>query len=345
MLETFARELARRFPGIGGRCLARLLVELLRLHARRQSRDRSDSRAPQSDRRDGHVGPLLQARAVARARGTAELVVDGCVRSFDWSVFAYGRFARRGDRARLRPRARMIGGVLLAAGAGSRFRAAGGDIKLLARGRRAAACRAGARGPRRRAARRPRDRARRARRRAAGGDRSARCARRCATSTGSAAWPRRCRSGWRRSIPACTARRRRARRRAGAGGRGHPPRGRGGRGRRRPRRGDLRRRAHGHPVAIPRALWARLPHDGRAGRTRARRAAPCSSTAATCRRRATPTRPPICLVAHVPACASATCGRRAARARHRRSRPAPSRPRRSAAAAGRCRPRRRCSRA
>ena len=33
---------------------------------------------------------------------------------------------------RRRPRARMIGGVLLAAGAGSRFRAAGGGIKLLA---------------------------------------------------------------------------------------------------------------------------------------------------------------------------------------------------------------------
>ena len=30
--------------------------------------------------------------------GTSELVVDGGVRSFDWSVFAYGRFARSGDR-------------------------------------------------------------------------------------------------------------------------------------------------------------------------------------------------------------------------------------------------------
>ncbi len=63
--------------------------------------------------------------------GTAELVVDGQVRSFDWSVFAYGRFARP-RQGYCRPRARMIGGVLLAAGAGTRFRAAGGGVKLLA---------------------------------------------------------------------------------------------------------------------------------------------------------------------------------------------------------------------
>ena len=54
------------------------------------------------------------------------------MRSFDWSVFAYGRFARQAGDRRRRPRTRMIGGVLLAAGAGSRFRAAGGGVKLLA---------------------------------------------------------------------------------------------------------------------------------------------------------------------------------------------------------------------
>jgi glycine/D-amino acid oxidase-like deaminating enzyme len=40
--------------------------------------------------------------APSLGRGTAELVVDGEVRSFDWSVFAYGRFAR--------PRGRLAAG-------------------------------------------------------------------------------------------------------------------------------------------------------------------------------------------------------------------------------------------
>ena len=69
MLETFASELARRMPGTAGRCLARLVVELLRLHARFGNPviDQIPG-PPQPDRRDGHVGPLLQARAVARPR-------------------------------------------------------------------------------------------------------------------------------------------------------------------------------------------------------------------------------------------------------------------------------------
>jgi hypothetical protein len=40
--------------------------------------------------------------APSLGRGTAELVVDGEVRSFDWSVFGYGRFAR--------PRGRLAAG-------------------------------------------------------------------------------------------------------------------------------------------------------------------------------------------------------------------------------------------
>ena len=85
-------------PGHGRRRLARLVVELLRLHARRQPGHRPDPRPPEPDHGDRACRATASSSRRRSASASSELVVDGAVRSFDWSVFAYGRFARRGDR-------------------------------------------------------------------------------------------------------------------------------------------------------------------------------------------------------------------------------------------------------
>ena len=197
--------------------------------------------------------------------GTAELVVDGSVRSFDWSVFAYGRFARRGDPRRRRARAGMIGGVLLAAGAGTRFRAAGGGVKLLAPvagrplvERALAALAAAGLGDRVScSARRPTRYWRRDRpaRRAPGAQRAL-GARHGLVAAGRS---RGARPGLQRRRSSCSATVRRsaaeAIRRVAAAAEGAvgvvAATYGGGRG--------------GHPVAIPRALWAQLPREGEQG--------------------------------------------------------------------------------
>ena len=118
-LADFERELAWRLPAHDGRDLARLVGELLRLHARWQPGRRSRSRPRAPDRRDGGLGTCVQARAGARpGRRRAPLrwrcaelrLVGPALRAFRVNV----------------------AGILLAAGAGTRFRAAGGGSKLLA---------------------------------------------------------------------------------------------------------------------------------------------------------------------------------------------------------------------
>ena len=292
MLETFAGELAHRFPGMAGGVWRGSWSSFY---------DFTPDGNPVIDQIPGRPNLIIATGmsghcfklAPSLGLGTAELVVDGSVRSFDWSVFAYGRFARRGDRVGGGPRARMIGGVLLAAGAGSRFRAAGGGVKLLAPvdGRPLVewALAALAAAPL--------------------GDRvivlGAHADELLAAIDLHGARPVR-NEHWERGMasslqaglaaldPACTAARRRARRRPDARGRGDPPRGGRGRGRRGPRRARptaagaaairSRSRARSGRSCPPRASRARASSASR----------PCSSTAAICRRRATPTRPPTC---------------------------------------------------
>ena len=218
----------------------------------------------------------------------------------------------------------MIGGVLLAAGAGTRFRAAGGGVKLLAPvdGRplvewALAALAAAPLGDRVIVLGAHADEllaaadlhgARAGAQRALG-------ARHGVVAAGRA---------WRRSI-------RRARRRVvvlgdgpGAGGGGDPPRGRGGRGRRAARRGAPTTAC---AAAIP---WRSRARSGRgcrrpASRARAalgepRRPRRLQRPAAAGRRRHAGR---SAARAYGPACASAACDRCAARARRRRCRRAP----------------------
>ena len=131
MLETFAGELAHRFPGMAGGVWRGSWSSFYDFTPDGNPViDRIPGRA-QPDHRDGHVGPLLQARALARPRhrragrrwpGAQLRLVGVRLRAL----------RARAATASARARAGMIGGVLLAAGAGSRFRAAGGGVKLLA---------------------------------------------------------------------------------------------------------------------------------------------------------------------------------------------------------------------
>ena len=198
MLETFAGELAYRLPGTAGGVWRGSWSSFY---------DFTPDGNPVIDQIPGRANLITATGmsghcfklAPSLGLGTAELVVDGQVRSFDWSVFAYGRFAR--TRARGSPPA---------ADPDDRRRAARGrrGLALPRRGRRRQAARAGRRAPARRAgAGRPgRGPAGRSRGRA-----RARTPRSCwprptctarepsATSTGSAAWPRPCTPGSRRS--------------------------------------------------------------------------------------------------------------------------------------------------
>ncbi len=97
MLETFAGELAHRFPGMAGGVWRGSWSSFY---------DFTPDGNPVIDFVPGRA-TLITATgmsghcfklAPALGLGTAELVVDGAVRSFDWSVFAYGRFSRSRDR-------------------------------------------------------------------------------------------------------------------------------------------------------------------------------------------------------------------------------------------------------
>ena len=97
MLETFAGELAHRFPGMAGGVWRGSWSSFY---------DFTPDGNPVIDQIPGRANLIVATGmsghcfklAPSLGLGTAELVVDGHVRSFDWSVFAYGRFARRGDR-------------------------------------------------------------------------------------------------------------------------------------------------------------------------------------------------------------------------------------------------------
>ena len=96
-LETFAGELAHRLPGTAGGVWRGSWSSFY---------DFTPDGNPVIDQIPGRPN-LITATGMSGhcfklapsiGLGAAELVVDGVVRSFDWSVFAYGRFARRGDR-------------------------------------------------------------------------------------------------------------------------------------------------------------------------------------------------------------------------------------------------------
>jgi sarcosine oxidase subunit beta len=96
-LGTFAGELAHRFPGTAGGVWRGSWSSFY---------DFTPDGNPVIDQIPGRPN-LITATGMSGhcfklapsiGLGTAELVVDGVVRSFDWSVFAYGRFARRLDR-------------------------------------------------------------------------------------------------------------------------------------------------------------------------------------------------------------------------------------------------------
>jgi sarcosine oxidase, subunit beta len=96
-LETFAGELAHRFPGMAGGVWRGSWSSFY---------DFTPDGNPVIDRIPGRPSLITATGmsghcfklAPSLGLGVAELVVDGVVRSFDWSVFRYGRFARRGDR-------------------------------------------------------------------------------------------------------------------------------------------------------------------------------------------------------------------------------------------------------
>ena len=263
MLETFAGELAHRFPGMAGGVWRGSWSSFY---------DFTPDGNPVIDLVPGRANLITATGmsghcfklAPSLGLGTAELVVDG-ERAQLRLVGVRLRALRAPRRSRRRrSRARMIGGVLLAAGAGSRFRAAGGGVKLLAPvdGRPLV------------------ERALAALADAPLGDRvivlgahadellaaiDLHGARPCATSTGSEAWPRRCRPASRRSI-------RPARRRSSCWGTGpawRPRRSAASRSRPRAPTGLVAATygggRSGHPVAIPRALWAQLPREGEQG--------------------------------------------------------------------------------
>ena len=151
MLETFAGELAHRFPGMAGGVWRGSWSSFY---------DFTPDGNPVIDQFPGRPSLITATGmsghcfklAPSLGLGTAELVVDGVVRSFDWSVFAYGRFARRGDRGRRR-----------VAGPDDRRRAARRrrGLALPRGGRRRQAARAGRRPPARGARRSRRSRRRR----------------------------------------------------------------------------------------------------------------------------------------------------------------------------------------
>jgi len=96
-LETFAGELAHRLPGTAGGVWRGSWSSFY---------DFTPDGNPVIDQIPGRPN-LITATGMSGhcfklapsiGRGAAELVVDGVVRSFDWSVFAYGRFARHGER-------------------------------------------------------------------------------------------------------------------------------------------------------------------------------------------------------------------------------------------------------
>jgi glycine/D-amino acid oxidase-like deaminating enzyme len=93
MLETFASELARRMPATQGGVWRGSWSSFY---------DFTPDGNPVIDQIPGRPNLIVATGmsghcfklAPSLGLGTSELVVDGSVRSFDWSVFAYGRFAR-----------------------------------------------------------------------------------------------------------------------------------------------------------------------------------------------------------------------------------------------------------
>jgi sarcosine oxidase subunit beta len=93
MLETFASELARRMPGTEGGVWRGSWSSFY---------DFTPDGNPVIDQIPGRPNLIVATGmsghcfklAPSLGLGTSELVVDGHVRSFDWSVFAYGRFVR-----------------------------------------------------------------------------------------------------------------------------------------------------------------------------------------------------------------------------------------------------------
>ena len=268
-LETFAGELAHRFPGMAGGVWRGSWSSFYDFTPDGNPVIDSDPRPPSLITATGMSGHCFKL-APSLGLGVAELVVDGVVRSFDWSVFELRALrAPRRPRGR-RARARMIGGVLLAAGAGSRFRAAGGGIKVLApvAGRplvewALAALAAAPLGDRVIVLG------------AHGDDVLAAIDLQGARPVRNEQWERGMASSLRAGLaaldPACTRGARRARRRPGALGRGDPPRGRGSRWRRRPRERPLRR-SQRPPRRDPARTLGPAARRGRAGRTGTRAA-------------------------------------------------------------------------
>jgi glycine/D-amino acid oxidase-like deaminating enzyme len=97
MLEAFAGELAHRFPGMAGGVWRGSWSSFY---------DFTPDANPVIDHIPGRTNLIVATGmsghcfklAPSLGLGTSELVVDGVVRSFDWSVFAYDRFSRRNDR-------------------------------------------------------------------------------------------------------------------------------------------------------------------------------------------------------------------------------------------------------
>jgi glycine/D-amino acid oxidase-like deaminating enzyme len=98
-LETFAGELAHRFPGMAGGVWRGSWSSFY---------DFTPDGNPVIDQIPGRPSLITATGmsghcfklAPSLGLGVSELVVDGVVRSFDWSVFAYGRFERHGDLLR-----------------------------------------------------------------------------------------------------------------------------------------------------------------------------------------------------------------------------------------------------
>ena len=93
-LETFAGELAHRFPGMAGgvwRGSWSSFYDFTPDHNPVIDFIPNRTSLITATGMSGHCFKLAPSLGL----GVAELVVDGTVRSFDWSVFAYGRFARQ----------------------------------------------------------------------------------------------------------------------------------------------------------------------------------------------------------------------------------------------------------
>jgi glycine/D-amino acid oxidase-like deaminating enzyme len=96
-LETFAGELAHRFPGMSGGVWRGSWSSFYDFTPDGNPVIDFIPGRPNLITATGMSGHCFKL-APSLGLGTAELVVDGVVRSFDWSVFSYGRFSRRGDR-------------------------------------------------------------------------------------------------------------------------------------------------------------------------------------------------------------------------------------------------------